>query len=114
MTRLRAVLLIEEGPAALKQVAATVGFANAMGLKLSLVPEEEPRSDTLKWGNADAKVPKDDLKMIVHAKKVMGEDAMHRKEFVRAVSKLSGTAAKTVGATVSRWVRLGVMVEVPS
>lgn len=113
--RLRAVLLVEEGPAALKQIAAIVGFAQTMDIKLTMVPEEEPKKEHVAWSTAtsDFKIAGEDASMHKQALKLLSHDSsLPRKEFVRALAKATGKAPKSIGAAVSRWIKGGILEEV--
>lgn len=111
--RLKFILVVEEkNPAAVRQIAAIGGFAHSIGVPMTMVPEEDPRSDRVRWGEAAVK-PKDQ-EMAKAALRVLKKgQELPRAELVKGIADLSGKSAKSAGSIVAHWLRQGVLEEVP-
>lgn len=110
--RLRCMFVIEEGPAALKQVVACVGFAEQLGVKISMSPEDEPRKDRVRWNNESAKQIDGKMqKLVEECLRGFGGTAL-RKEFVTALAVKLRKKPREAGKMVATWIREGVLEEV--
>src|SRR5262245_20980963 len=53
---------IVEGPAALQQIAAVVGFANSLGIPITMAPEEDAPKSSVQWTEEEFEILDKDQK----------------------------------------------------
>lgn len=110
--RMRVTFVIEEGAAALKQVAACVGFANSLGIVITMIPEDDPKKKNVKWGDVDLDKSDEDASIVQRAVKIMDHvQVLSRKEFAQALGKATKKSGQAVGKIISRWLERGILVE---
>ena len=107
--KLLCAFAIEEGPAALRQVAACVQFAERLGVKFSMYPEEEPKKEFLVWGNTGAKDAHQ--KAALACMREFEGARARRKDFVVALAKKIKLPNRNVGIMVSKYLADGVLEE---
>lgn len=111
--RMRVGFIIEEGPAALKQIAACVGFANSMQIAITMEPQEDPKKKGVKWG--DTEIEADEVEAMPVFKKAQailkGGESMPRKDFTKALVKASKKTGQAIGKITARWLETGILVE---